>query len=110
VAGNERFNGDNVHLASGDNLLIIPYNRDISERIDKAGWQRDYPALEFQSLDLAVPVPVCRDFVPYLVSGGEPLVLTTPNQTYRKWLCLAHSSMSFLNLDILEKEPIYKYI
>jgi len=82
-AGNDRFNGDDVHLASGDNLLIVPYDRDILEGIDKAGRQSDYPAFEFQSPDLAVAVPVCRDFVPYPVSGGEPLVLAAPNHSHR---------------------------
>jgi hypothetical protein len=107
--GNNGFDGDDVHLAPGNNVIAIPYDGDVFQGVDEARRQSDYPAIKFESPDLAVAVGAWRDPVLYFVSGAKPLVSPAPNQTHRYWLWFAHNSVLYC-WDILEKEPICKYI
>jgi len=57
-AGNDRFNGYDVNLASWNNLLAVPYDGDVFEGIDESYGQGNYPAFELNGVFLTIAIVV----------------------------------------------------
>jgi len=89
-AGNDGFDGDNVHFASGDDVFLASYDGHVFERIDESHRQRDYSAFKFESVALPISVLACRKPVLYPIPGIEPLFASAPNQAHRYWFWFAH--------------------